>query len=61
MIHRRGSVPAEAVTLQPRDGIDEATVDKSLEALKFLRDNKIISEAEYKKRSLSLFEKEEDN
>lgn len=61
MIHRRGSMPAEAVTLQPRDGIDEATVDKSLEALKFLRDNKIISEAEYKKRSLSLFEKEEDN
>ena len=59
MIHRRGSMPAEAVTLQPRDGIDEATVDKSLEALKFLRDNKIISEAEYKKRSLSLFEKEE--
>ena len=61
MIHRRGTVPSEAVTLQPRDGIDEATVDKSLEALKFLRDNKIISEAEYKKRSLSLFEKEEDN
>lgn len=61
MIHRRGSVPEQAVTLQPRDGIDEATVDKSLEALKFLRDNKIISEAEYKKRSLSLFEKEVDN
>jgi len=61
MIHRRGSMPAEAVTLQPRDGIDEATVDKSLDALKFLRDNKIISEAEYKKRSLSLFEKEDDN
>lgn len=49
----------EAITLHPKDGIDAETIDKSLEALKFLRDNKIISEAEYKKRSLSLFETEE--
>ena len=58
MIFRRQKNP-EAVTLQPKEGIDEETVDKSLEALKFLRENKIISEAEYKKRCLSLFEKEE--
>ena len=58
MIFRRQKNP-EAVTLQPKEGIDEATVDKSLEALRFLRDNKIISEAEYKKRSLSLFEDKE--
>ena len=58
MISRRQKNP-EAVTLQPKEGIDEATVDKSLEALRFLRDNKIISEAEYKKRSLSLFEDKE--
>ena len=58
MIFRRQKNP-EAVTLQPKEGIDEETVDKSLEALKFLRENRIISEAEYKKRCLSLFEKEE--
>ena len=58
MIFRRQKYP-EAVTLQPKEGIDEETVDKSLEALKFLRENRIISEAEYKKRCLSLFEKEE--
>lgn len=58
MIFRRQKNP-EAVTLQPKEGIDEETVDKSLEALKFLRENKIISEAEYKKRCLSLFKKEE--
>ena len=58
MIFRRQKNP-EAVTLQPKEGIDEATVDKSLEALKFLRENKIISEAEYKKRCLSLFEDKE--
>ena len=58
MIFRRQKNP-EAVTLQPKEGIDEATLEKSLEALRFLRENKIISEAEYKKRSLSLFEKEE--
>lgn len=58
MIFRRQKNP-EAITLQPKEGIDEETVDKSLEALKFLRENKIISEAEYKKRCLSLFEKEE--
>ena len=58
MIFRRQKNP-EAVTLHPKEGIDEETVDKSLEALKFLRENRIISEAEYKKRCLSLFEKEE--
>ena len=58
MIFRRQKNP-EAITLQPKEGIDEATVDKSLEALKFLRENRIISEAEYKKRCLSLFKKEE--
>ena len=58
MIFRRQKNP-EAVTLQPKEGIDEETVDKSLEALKFLRENKIISEAEYKKRCLSLFENKE--
>ena len=58
MIFRRQKNP-EAVTLQPKEGIDEETVDKSLEALKFLRENKIISEAEYKKRCLSLFEDKE--
>lgn len=58
MIFRRQKNP-EAITLQPKEGIDEETVDKSLEALKFLRENRIISEAEYKKRCLSLFEKEE--
>ena len=58
MIFRRQKNP-EAITLQPKEGIDEETVDKSLEALKFLRENKIISEAEYKKRCLSLFKKEE--
>ena len=58
MIFRRQKNP-EAVTLQPKEGIDEETVDKSLEALKFLRENRIISEAEYKKRCLSLFEDKE--
>lgn len=58
MIFRRQKNP-EAVTLQPKEGIDEETVDKSLEALKFLRENRIISEAEYKKRCLSLFENKE--
>ena len=58
MIFRRQKNP-EAVTLHPKEGIDEATVDKSLEALKFLRENRIISEAEYKKRCLSLFENKE--
>ena len=58
MIFRRQKNP-EAITLQPKEGIDEETVDKSLEALKFLRENKIISEAEYKKRCLSLFENKE--
>ena len=58
MIFRRQKNP-EAVTLQPKEGIDEATLEKSLEALRFLRENKIISEAEYKKRSLSLFENDE--
>lgn len=58
MIFRRQKNPG-AVTLHPKEGIDEDTLEKSLAALQFLRENKIISEAEYKKRSLSLFEEKE--
>lgn len=43
------------VTLEPREGLDDEAIDKSLEALKYLRENGIITEDEYKKRCLGLF------
>jgi hypothetical protein len=49
--------PASSVTLEPRDGLDDEAIDKSLEALKYLRENGIITEDEYKKRCLGLFKR----
>ncbi len=49
--------PASPVTLEPRDGLDDEAIDKSLEALKYLRENGIITEDEYKKRCLGLFKR----
>lgn len=46
-----------SMTLEPRDGLDDEAIDKSLEALKYLRENKIITEDEYKKRCLELFKR----
>ncbi len=45
------------VTLEPREGLDDEAIDKSLEALKYLRENGIITEDEYKKRCLGLFKR----
>lgn len=47
----------KSVTLEPKDGLEEDDIDKSLDALKLLRENGIISEKEYKERCLSLFKK----
>lgn len=47
------------LTLEPKEGVDDTTIDKSLDALKFLRENGVISEEEYKDRSLRLFKKNE--
>ncbi|WP_319377859.1 hypothetical protein [uncultured Methanocorpusculum sp.] len=49
--------PTSSVTLEPRDGLDDEAIDKSLEALKYLRENGIITEDEYKKRCLGLFKR----
>ena len=46
-----------SITLEPREGLDDEAVDKSLDALKYLRENGIITEDEYKKRCLVLFKK----
>lgn len=46
-----------SMTLEPRDGLDDEAIDKSLEALKYLRENKIITEDEYRKRCLELFKR----
>jgi len=45
------------VTLEPKEGLDDEAIDKSLDALKYLRENGIITEDEYKKRCLVLFKK----
>lgn len=45
------------MTLEPREGLDDEAIDKSLEALKYLRENGIITEDEYKKRCLGLFKR----
>ena len=45
------------VTLEPRAGLDDEAIDKSLDALRYLRENGIITEDEYKKRCLVLFKK----
>lgn len=45
----------KASNLQPRPGFDSAAVDKLLEELKHLRDSGVITEEEYKERSLTLF------
>ncbi len=45
------------VTLEPRSGLDDEAIDKSLDALKYLRENGIITEDEYKKRCLGLFKR----
>lgn len=49
--------PVSPVTLEPREGLDDEAIDKSLEALKYLRENGIITEDEYKKRCLGLFKR----
>jgi hypothetical protein len=49
--------PVSPVTLEPRDGLDDEAIDKSLDALKYLRENGIITEDEYKKRCLGLFKR----
>ncbi len=49
--------PISPVTLEPREGLDDEAIDKSLEALKYLRENGIITEDEYKKRCLGLFKR----
>ncbi len=49
--------PRRSVTLEPREGMDDAAIDKSLDALKCLRENGIISDEEYKDRCLMLFKK----
>ena len=46
-----------SMTLEPREGLDDEAIDKSLEALKYLRENGIITEDEYKKRCLGLFKR----
>ncbi|HJJ36633.1 MAG TPA: hypothetical protein O0X27_05620 [Methanocorpusculum sp.] len=48
----------KASNLQPRPGFDSAAVDKLLDELKHLRDNGVISDEEYKERSLTLFRSE---
>ncbi len=48
----------KASNLQPRVGFDSAVVDKLLEKLQHLRDSGVISEEEYKERSLMLFRSE---
>jgi len=45
----------KASNLQPRPGFDSAAVDKLLDELKHLRDSGVISDEEYKERSLTLF------
>ena len=50
-------VRVSSVTLEPREGLDDEAIDKSLEALKYLRENGIITEDEYKKRCLGLFKR----
>lgn len=54
-----GSKPelALSITLEPRDSLDDLVVDRCLEDLKFLRDNGVFSEAEYKERCLRLFKR----
>ena len=48
---------ALSITLEPRESFDDAVIDKCLEDLKFLRDNGVFSEAEYKERCLRLFKR----
>ncbi len=48
---------ALSITLEPRDSLDDMVIDKCLEDLKFLRDNGVFSEAEYKERCLRLFKR----
>lgn len=45
-------------TLGISDNVDAESLDRALEALKVLRDSKVISEEEYKMRSLRLFKEE---
>lgn len=55
--HPVGPVRVDSVTLEPKECFDDADIDKSLDALKLLRENGVISEDEYKARCLSLFKK----
>lgn len=48
----------KAVTLEPAERFNPAEVDKLLEELKHLRDSGIITEKEYRERSLKLFKEE---
>lgn len=50
-------VLALSITLEPRDSMDDTIVDKCLEDLKFLRDQGVFTEAEYKERCLRLFKR----
>ncbi|MDO5844461.1 MAG: hypothetical protein Q4Q53_04890 [Methanocorpusculum sp.] len=55
--HPVGPVRVDSVTLEPKEGLDDDDIDKSLDALKYLRETGVITEDEYKARCLSLFKK----
>jgi hypothetical protein len=48
---------ALSITLEPRESLEEGVIDRCLEDLKFLRDNGVFSESEYKERCLRLFKR----